>query len=254
MSLELVPGRKKKLIPVAHVGETTVAYNPKVPKEHRVKEMFFKELVKPFPYIDVAHNQRSATFISGVSGSGKSTAGVALIRRLRERRNDLKRPVEVFTTSSLPDPAYSTMAHVEFINVEDPRFMKLDIEDLSGRIVVFDDYENVADPRLSKYLLHFMKKVLEQTRKQETDVIVINHMSQNYHATRNIIFECDTFYLNVAQNRVSAGRFLSAYSSIPKTMLAALLAHEFDDPFGFVVFHKCAPCYIIFENVVKLIN
>lgn len=244
----------KNAKPVARAGDNTIAYVDQVPIAERTKVLSFPgEAVCPIPYIDLKHNQRSATFVSGVSGCGKSTIAVKLIREIRKLRKDPERFVAVFSTTVIDDPAYERLKNVEFISLEDPRFLEIEIERLENRIVVFDDHENVKDPRLAKYVTSFLQDVLERTRKLGVDVVVINHMTQNFHKTRTIIHECDTYYLNIAQNKTSSRRFLEAYSTMPKKTISALCKHEYENPFSFIAYHKCYPCYLIKEDTIELV-
>jgi hypothetical protein len=244
----------KGTIAVGEVDGSVIAYDPKAPKDTRTKNLTLPgQMISPMPFLDIDHKQRSATFVSGVSGSGKSRVGASLIRKLRWLRKDPKRPAAVFSTTLIDDPAYAGLNHVEFISLEDPRFLELEIPELEDRIILFDDHENLKNPKLAKYALDFIKDVLERTRKLNVDIVVINHMTQNYHATRNIIFECDTYYLNIAQNRNSSRRFLKAYSELPKEEINDLCTREYESAFVFVTYHKCAPCFISYEDTIKLV-
>ena len=256
MSLTVLAATRapKGTVAVAEIEDAVIAYDPKAPKDARTKTLTFPgQTLKPMPYLDLEHNQRSATFVSGVSGSGKSRVGAALIRKLRWLRKDADRPVAVFSTTLINDPAYAKLKHIEFISLEDPRFLEIEISELEDRIIVFDDHENLKNPKLAKYALDFIKDVLERTRKLGVDVIVINHMTQNYHATRNIIFECDTYYLNIAQNRNSSKKFLLSYSELSKKDIRELVTQEYESPFSFVTYHKAAPCFVSFEDTIKLV-
>jgi hypothetical protein len=255
-SLQVVYGKvPKNAKPIARVGDGVVVFVDKVPIGERNKCITFPGLsVCPIPYIDLKHNQRSATFVSGVSGCGKSTVAVRLIRELRKLREDPTRYATVFSTTVIDDPAYNRIKNVEFISLEDPRFVEIDIESLANRIIVFDDHENVKDAGLAKYVRNFLQDVLERTRKLGVDVIVINHMTQNYHKTRTIIHECDTYYLNIAQNKTASRRFLDAYSTMSKKTITDLCTREYEHPFSFVAFHRCYPCFVIYESTIELIN
>ena len=140
----------KNAKPVARVGDNIVAYIEQVPVGQRTKTLTFPgQTLEPIPYIDLKHNQRSATFVSGVSGCGKSTVAVRLIKELRKLRKDPERFVAVFSTTVIDDPAYGRLKNIEFISLEDPRFLQIEIEELQDRIVIFDDHENVKDPHLA---------------------------------------------------------------------------------------------------------
>lgn len=241
-------------IPIAvDSDEFVIFYDPKVPIRDRVKTLTAKRSLTALPYIDLDHNQRSATFISGSSGSGKSTAAVKIIRQIRKLRKDRKRKIAVFSTTIIEDPAYSRLKHVDFVSMEDPRFMELQVTELADRIVVFDDHENIKDPRLRNYCMSFVKDVLERTRKLGVDVIVINHMTMDYQRTKNLIFECDTYYINIAQNRNSSAKFLKSYADLSVPAIQELITHEYENPYDFVIYHKSAPPYLIVEREIKLL-
>ena len=243
----------EKSIQVGQIGHTGIYYTPGIPKERRVKRLEFDRNITPVPYIDVKHNQRTACFISGISGSGKSTLAVNLIKKIRRVRHDRKRPIAVFQNGTIEDPAFEDLNDIEFIDLNDERFMEIQIEDLSEYIIVFDDFEGLENKDLLKYTYNFLKNVLERTRKLEVDVIIINHMLMNYNKTKNIIFECSEYYLNIAANRNACIKFLKSYTELSKKQIEELAQHEFESSFDFVVFRKSYPCYLIVENTIQLI-
>ena len=75
---------------------------------------------------------------------------------------------------------------IEIIDMTDPGFLDIQIEDLEHYIVVFDDHENISDKELRKYIQHFQKDCLERTRKLQVDIIFINHQTQNYNITKGL--------------------------------------------------------------------
>jgi hypothetical protein len=240
---------------VGHLNQKNIYYVPasEIPKNERIKFMEFDKPITPIPYINQKSNQRSASFISGISGSGKSTLAARLIKKIRRVRQDRHREIVVFSSGSIEDPVWSEFDEIEVIDMNDERFMDIEIEDLAEYIIVFDDWENISNKDLKKYIAHFAKDVLERTRKLGADVIMINHMSQNYNITKGIIFECDTFFLNISANRNASIKFLKSYSHLTKKQLAELDAYEFSSEFGFVTFRKSYPSYIIVENSIQLL-
>jgi ABC-type dipeptide/oligopeptide/nickel transport system ATPase component len=240
---------------IGHVAHKNIYYvkPSEVPKNERVKFMEFDKDITSVPYINQKSNQRSASFISGISGSGKSTKAASLIKKIRRVRQDRHREIVVFSSGSIEDPVWEQFEEIEVIDMNDERFLEIQIEDLSGYIVVFDDWENVSNKELKKYIAHFAKDCLERTRKLECDIIFINHQTQNYNVTKGLIFECDTFYLNIAANRNASIKFLKSYSHLTKKELMELDSYEFSSEFGFVTFRKSYPSYIIVENSIQLL-
>ena len=240
---------------IGHVHHKNIYYNKpsEVPKNERVKFLEFDKPITPVPYINQDANQRSASFISGISGSGKSTMAAKLIKKIRRVRQDRHRQIVVFLSGNIEDPVWDQFDDIEIIDMNDERFQEIEIEDLAEYIICFDDWENIANKELKKYVTHFAKDCLERTRKLECDIIMINHMTQNFNVTKSLIFECDSFYLNIAANRNASIKFLKSYSHLTKKQLAELDSYEFSNEFGFVVFRKSYPSYIIVENSIQLL-
>lgn len=267
MSL-VIKEKTKDLIPVALIPVVDkkkpkyIYYDATVKKADRVKSMTLDEPIESIPYLDLKHDQRSASFISSISGGGKSTLACRLIKHLRKLRQDPRRPVYIFTSSQLDaaDPAYEKLAseqHKEalcqVVPLTSDTFKRVTLDKLHESIVVFDDYENIADKKLASYVMTFLKDCLERTRKLGTDLIIINHMSQNYNKTKSIIFECDTYYLNIQMNRNSAIRFLKTYMDFDKEQIKKITEYEADNNFTFSVFRKSAPSYYIMGSDIKLL-
>jgi len=262
MSLFVSKEKQKALIPVGKTEDKYIYYKTGVPKADRIKTLSFKESIESIPFLDLAHNQRSASYISGVSGSGKSTKAVEIIKHLRKLRKDPARPVYVFTSSQLdnPDPVFIELAekqnknaHFQIVPLTSDVFKRVTLDDLHDSICVFDDWEAITDKSLERYTAYFIKDLLERSRKLGVDIIIINHMSQNYFKTRNIIFECDTYYLNIQMNKNSAVKFLKAYMEFTPKELEQIAQYEADNDFSFSVFRKSAPSYYIQDNKIKLL-
>ena len=146
--------------------------------------------MKPFPYLDLKNKQRSGIFISGISGSGKSTVAKNLIDAYIKILGKGIRII-LFTQTQDLDPAFESFSeNKSFIHVcikEDEMFPLLTPELLRDSIVVFDDYENL-DKILQSFTLGLIKDILERGRKMNIHTILINHQTQNYNKTRALIF------------------------------------------------------------------
>ena len=271
----LIAKNKEEMIYISHG----------VPKGERVKEHKSSAPLSAVPYIDVKSNQRSGIYLSGTSGCGKSTLAVKLIKKIRSIRGPqdyeeeeiiaqpcpwlksgvryistvkkvkkVKRCV-IMTNSGIdnPDPAFEGLANHTVVRFSDPEFMDIGVADLENLIVVFDDWEAISDKRLSKHVENLVKDVLERSRKLHVDCVVINHMSQNYHKTRGIIFECDTYFLNPRANSNSTQKFLAAYTNLNKKQIQDIINYEPEKKFTWLAIRKSAPQYMIYDDMVKLI-
>jgi len=283
-------GDEKPKIPadsimIAKNKEEMIYISDSVPKGERVKEHKSSSPLSAVPYIDVKSNQRSGIFISGISGSGKSTLAVKLIKKIRSIRGPqdyeeeeivaqpcpwlksgvryistvkkvkkVKRAV-IFTNSGIDndDPAFKDLSNHTVVRFSDPEFLDITVADLEGLICCFDDHEAIQSKTLSKHVENLVKDVLERSRKLHVDCVVINHMSQNYHKTRGIIFECDTYFLNPRANSNSTQKFLAAYTNLNKKQIQDIINYEPEKKFTWLAIRKSAPQYMIYDDMVRLI-
>ena len=243
-----IEGQKKKDV-------TYIYYDPNVPKIDRVKQMTLHKPIETIPYLDINSHGRSATFISGISGCGKSTLAAKFVSEIKTRRNDKKRKVVVFTTSDLDniDPAFEAIKDIAIMSFDNPGFFDIDITDLSNYIVIFDDWECIKDKDVQSYTMSFVKDVLERGRKLKIDCILINHMSQNFNKTKNIIFEADTYMLNIQANKNSSKKFLNSYMEFSKDELKRIVEYESESLFSWSAFHKSLPAYYIQDDFIQLL-
>ena len=201
----------------------------------------------PLPLI--YENQRSALYISGVSGSGKSTSAAQYIKQIRKihRYNDM--PVYFFTWSALPDPAYKDIPKFYRVDLKNEDFMSLDTTECANSICLFDDYTSIPDKEIKTYIDKFIRELLENSRKQNTLLIIINHITQDYNRTRHIIFECDSYILYPQFNLNSTTKFLKSYLDLSDEQLAKI--KDMDSRWIFV--RKVVPRYLISEQEVILL-
>ena len=91
MSLIQTKEKQKDLILIGKVPapdtqkktkDTLIYYDPTVKKQDRVKKLSFNAPIESVPYLDIKHNGRSASFISGISGSGKSVLASKIIKQI----------------------------------------------------------------------------------------------------------------------------------------------------------------------------
>ena len=257
--MSLYTGSKKlnrKDVLIGTTSDSNVYFSSEVEKSKRVKELQLNEDIEAFPFIN-DKNQRYSAFCSGVSGSGKSTLCANLINQIRKARNDPLKRVLLFTTSVInQDPAYESIENMAVVGFDDEIFQYF-LDESAGcfhdKIIVFDDYENVADPKLKKAVLHFLKDILERTRKQHVDIVCLNHMGMNYAATKPIIYETENYYLNLNTNRNSSMKFLRSYMDLDKEDMEAIKNYEANSRFAWSIYRKSYPSYYINGNVVKLL-
>jgi len=200
------------------------------------------------PYIEP--NQRQAVYISGVSGSGKSTSAVTYIKKLRKSAPKYKNyPTYLWTANSIEDTVFKDLKNTYRINIEDyTNLADLSYTEFENCIVVFDDWEALERPMLV-YFRDMMKKLLEYSRKQNVVIIVITHMTQQGLLTKPIIFECDTFILYHRNNFNACRKFLQNYMDLDNDVMDKVKKMH-----GRCIYvRKSFPTCIISENKILLL-
>lgn len=247
------------------VGKTEnkfIYFDSNVPKDKRVRELVMDDIIKPFPYIQPNANQRSATMIASLSGSGKSMLAVELIKRLRELRGNQKNPktdemepkkVVVFTITQEIDPAFKDIPNFCWVHFSHPEFLQITLDMLKNNIVIFDDFTSIIDSKLQKYVNAFIADMLERARKMKIDMVVITHQLQQFHKTKAIIFECDGYFLNLQTTKNASIKFLKSYAELDKNDIDDFKNLDSSNMFQWTYLHKTFPQYYIHENKIKLI-
>lgn len=221
-------------------------------KEYKTKQ---GETIVWHPYI--LENQRFACFISGVSGSGKSTFASECIRELRKQPRFKKFPVFFISIKDAnnpenSDPAFKDIKDFNPIDIYRDEFLDIDACDFTDCIVLFDDYNQLpkADVKYQK-IMSLLKKLLELGRKQNTMIIIINHQTMDYSKTRDIIFESDTICCFPRSNLNSTKKFIKAYISDDKNLLDEISSIK-GSQFTPLIIHKTAPQFLLTPKWLKL--
>lgn len=246
MELSLVRNKSSKLIAKCnnvnvYINETDKIYD----KRCRSLSTDGKFTLVP----SIEKGQRLAVYISGVSGSGKSTACANYIKDLLKIPQFSKYPVYMLTWSKIADSAFKDIESFTSVNIRDPNYLDLDITMFAKSIVVFDDWTTISDKDIEKKTISLVNELLENSRKQSTIIFVINHQTQNYSKTKNIIFECSQYVLFPTYNYNATVKFLRSYLDIDKEIEEKI--KRFTSRVIYV--NKIAPRYLISDNEILLL-
>lgn len=231
-----------------------VNYDEDRKREDEIKQLKIdKGKFHYYPYVE--QNQRLAFFISGISGSGKSTIARYLVDQMRNDKK-FKNYRIVFLSNKNPenlDPAFHGLKNFLAIDINNQDFFNISWEDFKNCFVIFDDFNTMykKDP-LYIFIMLLNKQLLEMGRKHNTHIITINHQSQNYNETRNIIFESNIYILFPMTNLNATQKFLRSYLDYDKIQLENLKKLK-GGKFSPLIISKCCPQFQISDKEIILL-
>ena len=266
MSLILTKSLKvDKSIPVALVEKKDKAEYILFDPEKGEKSFSSDDDLKVIPYHDKKHKQRSAIYISGIAGSGKSSLCAQILETTDPDR------IILFSTASELDPVYRKYEDEDEKHYKKcvkekkeykPKFIRINlktdealelvqVENLKDSTCVFDDFQVLTKNRFA-VVQKLLDDCLENGRKLNIQIISIVHQSQNYNKTRNIIFESDTFILFPWTNQNAVKKFLKSYGDMNDDEIKEAIDMS-SNKFDFLLYRKSYPRYIQTKRQIKLL-
>ena len=198
--------RKKKIYVTPAVASMPDAQGHFAPIDHTAEKrvMVFKDELQPVPF--TMKGQRSAVYVVGASGSGKSTF-IANAIKASGRGKD----VYLFTTATDLDPALAKLKKINKVDyVNDPEALKeIHVDDLAESICIFDDHDNSTNRAVNSTMQRLVNAILENGRKLKIDLYVVSHNPRDFLRTRTLILECDSYVVFPQTNRIATDRFRS---------------------------------------------
>ena len=245
------PHDKKKKSKLVYISEDDNGPNEMVAESD---SSFF-----PLPYI--LNNQRDALFISAPSGSGKSVFAGQYIQELQKHKEFKNLPVYLFTSNfeekqtkqgisiETDDPAYKNIKNLKVINIYHPNLVKLQINELSNSILLFDDFDMISNKNILSYLRNLLKQALEVGRKKTISVVAIVHDTLQGNHTKSMIFEANSVVIYPKYNVRTAKQFAKNYLGWSKDQLDDI--KNYKGRWMFV--RKSVPLYKITEDKIELL-
>jgi uridine kinase len=248
--------------------------------DNKIGESSFTNLnnVKPLPIM--IPNQVQNYYISGSSGSGKSTFCSEIVSELIDilgisdgESNKTKKIENIFFLSiqNEDDPAFSKLQkltvkrHIEnpynkkIEEYKEPIFINLDInnneiyalplEYFKNSVFILDDFDTL-EKDIEKMMNLFLRKLITVGRKLNINVFILKHKTMNAHKTSEIIMEARSIVLFPKFNIRDSNKFLENYLHFNKKELEAI-RKELDSRYLFI--HKTVPNLMIANNFIKLL-
>lgn len=219
-------------------------------KNKRVSENSFASLklktgkIQVLPRKDIVEK----LYISGVSGSGKSTyTGKYLQEFVKLFPDD-----NVFIFSSVPedkplDKVDPVRISIDEELLEDP----LSIEDFSNSITVFDDTDTIKNKLYRNVVNDIKAEMIEIGRHYNARCIITSHIISNYRQTRQILNEATSVTFFPKSGGVyHIKNFLKTYCGLDKNQISNVLKL----PSRWVTIYRTYPSYIVWEKGICLLS
>ena len=237
-------------------GEKVKVYVSEYPV-HEDSTMIFKDGHMEYEPVR-RKNQRCCYYVSGNSGSGKSTWISNCLKKLI--RKSPKKETWLFSSIEDYDPVYmragKPMLHkVDYDKVPLGQLKPTDLitkkdGKSQGCIAVFDDYDgNDAGKELQPLLV----QCLREGRKLGQDIFMVSHNARDFLRTRDAICQATTFVTFPAQNRIAMLNLAGAYWDMDKTQIKEHM-HELpiNSPFYFLAHNRYPKTIVTSDRVISL--
>jgi uridine kinase len=184
-------------------------YNNKIvslnPKMEDVDKLDFKSLTIPnncyFQMMPDKTLERQIIYITGVSGSGKSTFTRKFVKEYKKTFKENK----VYLFSCLTeDESLDEIKPLRFRLEEDLVTDPINVAELSSSLIIFDDIDTIANKKIKEAVYQLLNEILQIGRHHKISAIVTNHLPTNFNWTRIILNEAHVvvYFPSFATNKV----------------------------------------------------
>jgi len=169
-----------------------------------------------FQQVPNTKSEREILYITGRSGSGKSTYTRMYLEQYKKKYKN--NPIYMF--SSLKEESLDSVKPQRF-KIDDRLHQDpIQVEDLKDSIVIFDDIDVISNRKIKEAVYNILNQVLEIGRHYKISCIVTNHLPTNGNWTRRILNESSCFVYFPASSSGKIKYVLTEYIDIDKKKLS----------------------------------
>jgi Cdc6-like AAA superfamily ATPase len=168
--------------------------------------------------IPTKERERNVRFITGQSGSGKSTSARKYIEEYHKLYK--KRPIYLFSYFD-SDKSLDACKYIKRIKLDDSFVnTSFHVSDFQDSLIIFDDIDCIKNKALKNKLVHILGSLLELGRHHNVEVIYCSHVATKGNETQCILNEttCLTIYPKVMSSR-SLKYLLESYFGLDKSQI-----------------------------------
>lgn len=162
-----------------------------------------------FPCFETGSEHNTRIYISGKTGSGKTTFANRAVKEIKNRHPRKK----IYLVS----PYEEDKSMDKDIGPEITRLPpgNHDVAEFPDSIIIFDDIDSFKDDKIKKETYSFCNAALQSGRHHRVDVIFINHTLKNHQWTKYVIQECNYYVMFPgAGNEAQIGAFCKDYCGL----------------------------------------
>ena len=192
-------------------------------------------------------NRIEKVYISGISGSGKSTFASNFIKEYLK----FKKKNEFFVISNVQEDEVLDKLKPIRIDLEDEDSLaETRADDFFDSIVLFDDTDTISNSLVRRFVQNLRDTLLEEGRHYNATTVAVSHVLCNYMATRKLLNESTSvvFFPKFGSDAHNY-RFLKNHCMYSDDIIRRLLNLNS----RWVALYRTSPNYVIYEKGVFLL-
>ena len=192
-------------------------------------------------------NRIEKVYISGISGSGKSTFASNFIKEYLKQ----KKKNEFFVISNVQEDEVLDKLKPIRIDLEDEDSLaETRADDFFDSIVLFDDTDTISNTLVRRFVQNLRDTLLEEGRHYNATTVAVSHVLCNYMATRKLLNESTSvvFFPKFGSDAHNY-RFLKNHCMYSDDIIRRLLNLNS----RWVALYRTSPNYVIYEKGVFLL-
>lgn len=189
------------------------------------------EITKAFRKLDLPDDQkfqqvvnpdteRSISYITGASGSGKSTYIASYCKQYKKvfPKN------EIYVFSALNEDESLDACKPKRIMIDERMISDpLVVEDFKDSMVIFDDIDVISNKQLRESVYHVLNALLETGRHTRSSVCISNHLPTAGKDTRRVLNEChQVIYFPHSGSAKALKYLLTEYLGLDKASMSKI--------------------------------
>ena len=233
---------RKGGIPIAKTGEKIIYLNTDATGGDNLIKTTTK--IQVLPRKDIVEK----VYISGVSGSGKSTYTGKYIKEFKK----IFKKDEIFIFSSVEkDEALDKYKIIRIPIDEDLIEEPLEIQDFENSLTIFDDTDTIKNKVFRNIINSIKAEIIEIGRHYKARCIITSHMLSNYRETRQILNEATSVtFFPKSSGVYHIKNFLKTHAGLDKEQIDRVLKL----PSRWVTIYRTYPSYIVWEHGIAILS